>query len=167
VHAEALAWVRDHAPRDIPMSVLDVGGRNINGTARECFPLAFRYDVLDIRPGEGVSIVADAASWMPQRTYDVVVCTEVFEHTPDWPHIVETIRLALRPGGTAILTMAGPGRARHSGVDGEHRLLDGEHYANVEPADLERELKAAGFDDITVDYRPGPGDTRAVAVRPV
>lgn len=146
--------------------MLDVGGRNINGTVRDLFPSAALYDALDVRPGDGVNIVADAATWKPPRQYDVVVCCETFEHAEHWRSIVRTIFAACKPGGLVILTMAGPGRPAHSGVDGEMRLLPGEYYGNVDPLDLELKLKAAGFADITVDYLASPGDTRAVATRP-
>jgi hypothetical protein len=59
--------------------------------------------------------------------------------------------------------MAGPGRSEH-GADGGPRLA-GEHYANVEPSDLEAELLASGWTSVAVDYQPSPGDTRATAVR--
>lgn len=165
MHPEAYAWVRDHAPVG-PISVLDVGGRNINGTVRDLFPAADVYRSLDLRPGDGVDIVADAATWLPDRPYDVVVCCEVFEHTAAWPDILRSIFAALRPGGLAILTMAGPGRGEHSGVDGEWRLLDGEWYANVPPTVLADVLEDVGFTGITVDYQPSPADTRAVASKP-
>jgi hypothetical protein len=147
-------------------AVLDVGGRNINGSPRDLFPGADPYVTLDILPGDGVDIVADAATWTPDREYDVAVCTEVFEHTQSWPQIARTIFAALRPGGLAILTMAGPGRAPHSALDGGP-LRDGEYYANVSPGDLEVALKECGFTDVIVDYQPAPADTRAVALKPL
>jgi hypothetical protein len=44
-------------------------------------------------------------------------------------------------------------------------LYDGEHYANVEAADLEAELKAAGFRDVVVHEQTTSCDVRAVAYR--
>lgn len=164
MHNEAYQWVQRHATTD-PVSVLDIGGRNINGSVRDLFPAADPYIALDIREGYGVDIVADAASWTPDRAYDVVVCTEVFEHTHVWPQICATAYTALRAGGQLILTMAGPGRQPHSAVDGAS-IRDGEYYANVDPAELERVLKECGFTDVTVDYQPNPADTRAVAIKP-
>lgn len=164
MHPEAMAWVREHATDEL-VAVLDIGGRNINGTCRELFPSA-DYTALDIRPGAGVDIVADASSWTPDKAYDVVVCTEVFEHTSVWREICRTAFQALKPGGQFIATMAGPGRPEHSAVDGEWRLLDGEHYANIDPDDLRETLHALGFVDVTVNYQPQPADTRAVATRP-
>ena len=80
MHPEAYEWVRPHATSE-PVEVLDIGGRNINGTSRDHFPHATRFTVIDIAEGPGVDVVADAATWTPDRSYDVVVCTEVFEHT--------------------------------------------------------------------------------------
>jgi SAM-dependent methyltransferase len=164
MHPEAHAWVARHATTEI-VAVLEIGGRNINGTVRDLFPSA-GYVTLDLLPGDDVDIVADAATWTPDRGYDVIVCTEVFEHTPDWPQIIRTAFAALRPGGCLIATMAGPGRAPHSAFDGGPTLAEGEHYANVGPAELLEQLTAAGFAEIVVDFQPGPADTRCVAVRP-
>ena len=165
MHQQAYDWVARHAT-DAEVAVLDICGRDINGTPRGLFPNATRYVVLDAMPGEGVDIVADAAFWKPDRAYDVVVCCEVFEHTGAWPGICVTAYRALRPGGAIIVTCAGPGRAAHSAVDGGPDLYEGEHYANVDPDDLKDQIADAGFADITVEHLPGPGDVRAYAIRP-
>jgi Methyltransferase domain len=163
MHAEAWEWVKLHA-RDEPVRVLDLGGRDINGSPRDLFPKADPYIVVDERPGVGVDIIADASRWLPSEVYDVVVCTEVFEHTPRWPAICVTAHYALAPGGLLILTMAGPGRPPHSAVDG--RLLrSGEYYGNVHPETLRAVLEMVGFRDIVVDRQRSPADTRATAVK--
>lgn len=150
MHANALQWVARFATGD-PCRVLDIGGRNINGSPRHLFGSAEVYRTLDIAPGEGVDVVADAATWEPDGVYDVVVCCEVFEHTDVWPEICRTAYAAVRRGGSFIVTCAGPGRAVHSGVDGRHRLLPGEHYANVEPDDMRAALEAAGWTVVELD----------------
>jgi hypothetical protein len=162
MHAEAYEWVSRFASAD-PLVVLDIGGRNINGTALDHFPNADRT-VLDIAPGPGVDIVADAASWVPDREYDVITCCEVAEHTAVWPQIVATAFKALRQGGSFILTCAGPGRFRHSAVDGGRRLFPGEHYANVSVDELGAVLDACGFVDVVLDSFGE--DTRAWARKP-
>jgi hypothetical protein len=165
VHPQALAWVERHRT-DKPVAVLDIGGRNINGTPRGLFPNASPYRVLDIAPGDGVDVVADAATWAPDQSYDVVVCCEVFEHTAAWPAICATALAALAPRGQFIATMAGPGRPPHSAVDGGPVLYDGEHYGNVEPAALLEVLISCGFAGVLVDQSTDPDDVRAVAYRP-
>lgn len=165
MHIEALTWGMQHATAD-HVSVLDIGGRDVNGSPRALFPNA-AWTCLDILPGPGVDIVADAATWIPDREYDIVVSFECFEHAKAWPQICETAFKACKPGGTFIATMAGPGRAPHSGIDGGPDLHGGEHYANVQPAKLRRVLEEIGWRDVIVDQQvsPFPCDTRCVAVR--
>jgi hypothetical protein len=163
VHPEAHEWV-SRVATDEPITVLDIGGRDVNGTCRSLFPNA-DYTVLDIRPAENVDIVADAATWTPDREYDLMLCTEVFEHTEVWPAICMTAYKAVRAGGQFIVTCAGPGRPPHSAVDGRFALHPGEYYANVDPDELRAVLAECGFEDITVEFRANPCDTRAVATK--
>lgn len=149
MHKAAYEWVARFSSGN-PLQVLDIGGRDINGSCRPLFPAA-DYTALDIAPGDGVDIVADAAAWTPDQIYDLVLCAEVFEHTDSWPQICKTALAATRPGGLFIVTCAGPGRAPHSAVDGRHRLFPGEHYGNVEPGELATELTLAGWTKVVVD----------------
>lgn len=164
MHDEARQFVEAHCT-DNRVAVLEIGGRFINGGVRDLFPNADPYVSLDIADGPGVDVVANAASWKPDRVYDVVVCTEVFEHTPEWPEIVDTAAAALRDGGFLILTMAGPNRSPHGASGGGP--VPGEFYQNVSPRDLADKLNAGGWADVHVSYLPNPGDTRATAVRRV
>lgn len=161
MHPEVIAWVRQWSTTD-PVTVLDIGGRDLNGSTRGLFPNA-DYTTLDLRPGKGVDIVADAATWQPDRDYDVVLCTEVFEHTPDWPAIVRTAHAALKPGGYAVFTCAGPGRAPHSGIEAT-ALQPGEYYQNVSTAELREAMAASGFVDLLV--RQHVRDTQAYGGKP-
>jgi len=157
VHPEALEWCARWSTHN-HVDVLDIGGRNVNGTPEFLFSRA-RYRTLDAIPAPDVDIVADAATWVPDRAYDVVVCTEVLEHTEKWRQICRTAWEALRPGGMFIMTCAGPGRAPHSGIDGE-AVRQGEWYENINPIDLE-----VLFDEMGMKYEidiQGP-DVRAVA----
>jgi hypothetical protein len=168
MHEAAMAWIAKHATSD-PVTVLDIGGRDVNGSPRHLFPAAAAYTVLDIRPGEldtDVDIIADAATWNPSgQAWDVVICAETFEHTASWRAICRTAYAACAPGGRLIVTTAAPGRPPHSAVDGAFRLLPGEHYANIRPAELGRVLAEAGWADVVVDVQPSPADVRAVAVK--
>lgn len=149
MHDAAYEWIRRHATTS-PCTVLDVGGRDVNGSPRDLFPRA-DWVRLDCEPGDGVDIVADASGWTPDRLYDVVVCAEVFEHTPAWRAIISTAHAALPPGGLLIATMAGPGREPHSMVDGGPHLRPGEWYANIGTAALHLALEEAGFGGAVVE----------------
>lgn len=162
MHEAVIEWVQQWAT-DAPLTALDIGGRDINGHARSLFPHA-TWDVLDCTDGPGVTIVADAAAWRPTHDYDLVLCTEVFEHVENWRQIVATAYWSLAPGGRLIATCAAPGRPVHSGVDGELRLLPGEWYRNVEPNEMVDTLTALGFGEVTV--ASPPYDVQASATRP-
>jgi cyclopropane fatty-acyl-phospholipid synthase-like methyltransferase len=101
--------------------------------------------------------VADAARWTPPRTYDVVVSAEVLEHAPAWRDILTMMLGATAPGGTMLLTCAGPGRAPHSAVDGLD-VRPGEHYANVSPADVRALLRECGLTTWSLEWAAARGD---------
>lgn len=164
MHAEAYEWISQfHTAK--PISVIEFGARDLNGSIRNLFPNADPYKTLDILPGEGVSIVADAGTWEPDREYHMVICAETFEHAVNWASICRVAYKSLKSGGKFIVTTAGPGRHIHSGIDGHMRLFPFEHYANVPGYELQRVLTETGFRDIVVDTQPDPPDTRAVATK--
>lgn len=148
MHKAVMEYV-DRFATAATIDILDIGGRSVNGTARELFPNA-THKVLDIREGEDVDIVADAATWEPESEWDMVVSTEVFEHTADYPAICKTAFKATKAGGRFIVTCAGPGRAPHSAFI-EAEPQPGEHYANVLASGLAVALRDAGWEDIALE----------------
>ena len=154
MHAEAFAYVSDAAARAgvkrPGLSVLDIGGRDVNGTTREVFQSATEYVIVDISAHPSVDVVCDAADLDLGRRFDVVVSTECLEHAERAPEIVAAAFQHLHPGGVFIATMAGPGRAPH-GEHGAAHPKPGEFYRNVEPDQLERWLIAAGFEEFEID----------------
>lgn len=163
MHPDVMTWVGQWATHD-PIRVLDLGGRDLNGSTKPLFPNA-HYTVLDLYPGPNVHIVADAASWLPDegQTWDLVLATEVFEHTPHWPDMLTTAYRALRPSGRFVATMAGPGRAPHSGIEAEPAPRPGEYYRNIDPDELANALADAGFTTVQIDQHGL--DVRCMAVR--
>lgn len=124
--------VQAHGLAEAP-SVLDLGGRDVNGTVHGLFHS--KPYVVDILDGPEVDWVGDAAEFTTDHEYDVVLCTEVFEHTPNWPLIVNTAWVACRPGGMFIATMASRERPTHSPTTGGPLESD-TYYANIDPVDL-------------------------------
>jgi SAM-dependent methyltransferase len=175
MHDEAFAYVRRTLAKLPPRQwVLDVGGRNVNGSPRELVSDA-SYQVLDIEPGEGVDIVADASTWNGERivdeggqryhswpVYDTISCCEVLEHTPAGEAIVRNAHDLLEPGGVLIMTMATEPRPPHSGHDGAP-LREGEYYANVRPPQLWQWLRP--FASRVLERDAVHGDLYAVAVK--
>ena len=164
MHTEALAWVFQwRGPLTHDTKVVEFGARNINGSVRELFAGVGEYVGVDLEPGRGVDVVHDAATVdLGHGTYDVVVCCEMLEHTPDGASVVANALRHLRPQGRFVATAAGPGREPHSADDGGD-LADGEHYGNVDPGELDQWLSDAGFASWTVDTYGD--DVRCVAWR--
>lgn len=145
MHPEAFEWVKAHAAGS---TVVDVGGRNINGSVRSLFPAA-RFTSVDVVAGDGVDVVADFTAWTPKHPVECVVCCEVAEHTSQWVQIIEHAHRILAPGGQFIFTAAGPGRPPHSAADGGP-VRSGEWYQNIYPAELEDVMRDL-FSDVTVN----------------
>ena len=148
-------WVPDR-----PVSVIECGGRNINGGVRDLFT-AHHYVSVDLEDGPGVDVVDDFALHHADTPVDVVVCCEVAEHCEHWPALLAAAARNLTAGGLFLFTAAGPGRAPHSAVDGGE-VRPGEWYRNIDPDDLAARL-ASMFSRHEVDVL-GP-DVRAVAWR--
>jgi SAM-dependent methyltransferase len=149
---------------------LDLGGADVNGTARKIVPFVERWYGSDIEPGPGVDIVCDATEpilAVDRGRFSVVLCTELLEHVEDWPAVVRNIWSWLAPGGYAFLTfagcsrMAGWGRRPHGARGGMHPE-PGEYYGNVEHEDFYQVLsETTGDSAYEVWTRPVPGDIYA------
>lgn len=142
--------------------VMDLGGRNVNGTTRELFPTVDSYLALDLTAGPGVDIVADAATAELDQRFDVIVSTELLEHAEHAGEIVANAHRHLKPGGMFVATMAGPRRRPH-GASGEPSPPPGEFYRNIYPRTLDEWLRVAGFEWWQVNELGA--DVRCVAQR--
>ncbi len=136
-------------------AVLELGSCDVNGAVRTYFPNASRYVGLDIEAGEGVDVIADAVTWRPEPagTFDVVVSTSLFEHTPDWREIVETAAWHCKPDGIVAFTTVHAPFPPHAPRGGP--LEDGDYYGDVLEADLEKAMLDAGFDDVQYETTTG------------
>jgi SAM-dependent methyltransferase len=111
--------------------VLDVGSRDVNGSARMFFADG-RYTGTDVVAGKGVDVVADAAKLpFEDESFDVVLCLETFEHAKEWRQILAELKRCARPGGLIVATMATTGRPVH-GLD----EWGFGHYGNVAADEL-------------------------------
>lgn len=160
MHVAAKKWVAAHARP--AKSVLDIGGRDINGSVRDLFLGAEHYVSIDLLAGPAVDVIGDVTLWDWDETFEVVVCCEVLEHAKNWRDILRAAFDRLESGGLFIMTCAGEGRAPHSGVDGGHLRPD-EYYGNISEADLFAELIVRGFEDITTSVEGE--DLRAIATK--
>jgi SAM-dependent methyltransferase len=165
MHDAALAfYTRQLADLD-PLDVVEFGSCNMNGSARDAYPQAKSWLGIDIQPGPGVDIVADAATWDTDQRFDVCICAEAFEHTPAWRDIIATAHRVLRDGGLFLASCATNRRPPHSAVDGG-ALRAGEYYANVSWLDLSFAMR--GWSDgevVEADGYFGQDDLYVWAIR--
>ena len=153
--------LRNARPRQKAERALDVGGADVNGTVHDlvrglCHVITL--DVMDIAPGPGVTIVADAtkaSTWSEIGDYDLVISTETLEHVEGWRTIVDGAARTLRPGGWFIGTCAGTGRRPH-GARGEYDPPEGEWYRNIEPSELVNVLMCYFGGEVVVEYSRRP-----------
>lgn len=102
--------------------VLEVGSRDINGTIRSVLPITIGIDFIK---GEGVDRVMNVGALLDEfgaDYFDCVVSCDALEHIEDWDAAWRNIWGVLKPGGVALLTMAGPWKGRHGCPDDYHRM---------------------------------------------
>ena len=148
MHQAVLNWVSqsllEWGPDANNLTVSEFGSLDINGSVRSVLePRSSSYIGIDQQTGRGVDIVGDASTYIDTdliEKVDVIVCCEVFEHTPKWREIVGNSYRHLRNGGLFIATMAGEGRHPHSALD-ENPIREWEYYANVGAWELGRAMR--------------------------
>jgi hypothetical protein len=107
---QILEWLRQNAPA--AKSVLEVGSRDVNGSARDVFPDA-SYWGIDIEDGPGVDQVANAHSYISKRQHDLVLCLEMLEHDNKPWQTIEAARANLQRGGHLIISVPTNGFPEH------------------------------------------------------
>jgi predicted methyltransferase len=143
MHAEALDWIARSTKGQTYGRVLEFGARDVNGTPRTVVAHV-RWTGVDALPGPGVDMVCPAEAFTSVTRYDLVVCAETLEHTPNVEAIVKSAFFNLRSGGIFLVTCACEPRAPHSAIDGG-AVQAGEYYGNVDGDDLARACTDAGF----------------------
>lgn len=99
---EVLATIPDGEP----LSVLDVGSYDVNGTYRPLIERrGWHYTGLDMAPGPNVDIVPDEPFVYPldDDSFDVVISGSTMEHvTAIWRWVPELVRV-MKPGGVLVI----------------------------------------------------------------
>jgi hypothetical protein len=135
MHEAVAEWCARFAPNVRPVIALDIGGRDINGSTEYLFHPDSIWEVCDLHPGPRVTWVGNFLDYQTTEQFEVAICSEVGEHTPEWPEIIAHASSMLETDGLFLFTAAGPGRHPHSHHDGG-ALREGEYYGNIDPADL-------------------------------
>lgn len=98
--------------------VIEIGACNVNGSLR---PLIEQYGPqeyigVDIAAGQGVDIVCDVTALISrfgERSFDLVVSTELLEHVRDWRLAIHNMKAVCKPGGVMVITTRSPGFVYH------------------------------------------------------
>lgn len=95
--------------------VFEAGSFDVNGTPRPLFKQCVEYVGVDWRSGPGVDKVSLIHQYggHPHGYFDVAISTETLEHDPHWELSLAKMIDLVRPGGSVIVTTAGPGRDPH------------------------------------------------------
>jgi len=98
--------------------VLEVGSLNVNGSMREWVQMhkASEYIGVDLKAGPGVDRVVSADDLVKEfgeKSFDLVISTEMLEHVVNWKLIVSNMKRVLKPGGTLLITTRSEGFPFH------------------------------------------------------
>lgn len=86
--------------------LLDIAPQDHDG-ARPFFPPAVTVETFDIDPAAQATYTGDICkhnAGIPDERFDLIVCTEVLEHTLQPFHAAAELRRLLRPGGHLFIT---------------------------------------------------------------
>ena len=109
------------------MTVLDVGGLDVNGSLRKPFELLLKikYTSLDIEEHPSVDVVMKPGDVFPfpDESFDLIVSTSCFEHDPCFWITFREMGRIIKKGGWRFYSDAGQALAYWSG-----KTLDGKSY---------------------------------------
>jgi hypothetical protein len=94
------------------VNVIEIGSLNINGTVRDFYTNTTGYIGVDLEEGRDVDLIMEGQEVdFPDRSFDVAVSAECFEHNPYWQEtFLNMYRMADK---FVIFTCASTGRPEH------------------------------------------------------
>jgi len=133
-------------------SVLDVGSRDYNGNFA---PLIKRlnpakYVGVDMLEGPGVDIVCRAENLVEKfgkEFFDVVIASELMEHTSNWREVISNLKNVCKPDGLVVITTRSEGFRIHGYPHDywRYELKDIEDiFSDCQILTLERDPEAPG-----------------------
>lgn len=149
MHPEAIEFCQS-VKRQFPQmfhgkTVLDVGSYDVNGNNRHLFTDC-AYTGIDVAAGPNVDKIGEVHQVLSgAEECDVVICTEMLEHDPNWVLSIRAMYRALKPGGLLIITCATTGRKEHGTSKSEPEANPGfkalgDYYQNLTIDDIDDAL---------------------------
>lgn len=155
------AWLKTVASQHRPLPqqyVLEVGigGDKARPSDNYKWFSTSNYHTLDMDAQYEPTIVADITKWIPERTYEYIICTQTLEHIWDYKAALSTCYAASAPHGYFILCTPFMYPYHYSA-----RNPDEEDYWRFTAPALGKILKEAGWRKMQLDM---PDEVLTVAV---
>jgi SAM-dependent methyltransferase len=134
-------YVSEHAAQ-LGGSVLEFGDKRYS----DCFGSPVKHHVIDVVPGPAVDFVCDIhdVSALPQRYFDVIVCTQVLEHVARPVNALRQMAKLLKPGGALICTVPLLSQVHYVPTDFQRFTADGLRLALEDAGFIVSDLRNAG-----------------------
>ncbi len=99
--------------------VLDVGSCNYNGNLHDLYQhyAPAKFVGSDLLQGPGVDVVCPAEDLVAQfgeEQFDIVLSSELLEHTRNWRAVISNLKRLVKKGGILLLTTRSKGCGLHS-----------------------------------------------------
>jgi len=132
--------------------ILEIGSRNVNGSVRPIIESykPNEYIGVDMENGPGVDVICTAESLVErfgERRFDVVISTELIEHTRNWREVISNIKKICKPNGIIVVTTRSYGFGYHG------YPYD---YWRYEPEDMKNIFSDCEISVLEKDFQ-GPG----------
>ncbi len=150
--------------------ILDVGAKNINGSARKYFWFNKKYIGVDLSEGKGVDEVGALHTLRHTADlmeFDVCLSCECLEHDMYWEKTLADMYMRLKSGGLMIVTAAAPERAEH----GTYRTTPQDspdttdYYRNISKEDFRSVLPIELFDGYVLMYARDMQDIQFLGIK--
>lgn len=149
--------------------VLEVGSKNINGSARKYFWFSRLYVGIDIGAGKGVDIVGHLVDVQNRLVagFDTIISTEALEHDSRWRETLQVMYNKLGNKGLLIITCAGPHREEHGTSEAHSELSPdtNDYYRNISVEDFESILPPRLFSVYVLQYTNGKSDLQFYGIK--
>lgn len=149
--------------KDIPLTILDIGSRDINGSYKPLFGCKnWTYLGVDFEPGKNVDIILpDPHFWkdsIENSIADVVISGQALEHMPHFWLVMKEIRRIMKTGALTCIIVPSKGPIHKQPVDCYRFLPDGLRaiatWSQLNVVDLIHEEKSTWGDIRFIGQKP-------------